>query len=909
MARTTLPGWLERLLRMALWCYPPDFRRRQGDDVIQAYRDVIRTPSNGPGSQLGLVVWLLRDFLGTAVRAWLTSRPQAGRRAGQVDRPRELKRLGGGDVMEILWNEVCQSVRSLRRKPALTVVAVLTLAVGIGANTAIFSVVNAVLLRPFPYPAGEQLVWVQNRYLPSGQTGAVSAPEFWEFRQEDGALASIAAISGRAANLTGGDAPLRLRGLSVSPSYFEVLGVGPSMGRGFLPEEAQPGSTPVIVLSHGIWQSAFGADPNILDRTVELDGQSLSVVGVMPPDHRSLSEYVASGQTVSFWTPLRIDPQAFDTRMVEFHNLSVVGRLAAGRDELVAERAFVRAVHRLESLYPEIGNAGSRDVQVVPLREHIAGDARPTLMILLATVGLVLLVACANVTNLLLARSEERASEIAVRAALGASQRRVLLHVIVEGVVLSLGGGLVGLLLAFLARGMLVSLAPAGLMPFEVGLDGTVLLFSAGVTILAGLLAGLVPGLHASRGDLQRTIKGESRTGAIPTRHTLRRALVVGQISAAVVLISGALLLVRSIANLRAVDPGFDSSDLLMVQINGSRAAYPDLESVRRLYRALLSEIEAVPGVISAGVSWQTPMQSGMSDWPLLPDNVEDADWHAADPNWVSAGYIETLDMELVAGRLFEPSDLERPEGVVILSETAAERLWPGEEAIGQRVNIDFSEPVWREVVGVVRDVKARGLGSPPRAQSYFPMVDVPFGPVPSMAMTIRTSIPAEEIRAAVQGALAGLDPEIPVGSVRSMTDQVDASMAGERFLSSLLMTFALAALLLGAIGVYGSTSYMVSRRTREIGLRIALGARPGEVLRKTVLQAVVLGVIGVGIGLGVAAGSSRVLESLLFGVSRTDPVTFGTVAVVVLTSTILAALVPGRRAASVDPIRALKQE
>lgn len=811
--------------------------------------------------------------------------------------------------MEILWHEVRQAARALRRKPALSIVAVLTLAVGIGANTAIFSVVNAVLLRPFPYPEGERLVWVSNRYLPSGETGAISGPEFWEYRQEASALIGLAGLSGRAANLTGGDTPLRLRGMRVSPSYFEVLGVGPALGRGFLAEEEKPGSTPVIVLSDGLWQSAFGGDPDILGRTVELDGRSLSVVGVMPRDHRSLLEYVSPGQTVSFWTPLQLDPQAFGGRLAELHNLSVVGRLAVGSDELAAERGFVLAVQRLERRYPEISNAGARDVQVVALRERVAGDARPTLMILLATVGLVLLVACANVTNLLLARGEERASEIAVRAALGASRRRIFLNVIAESVVLSLAGGLVGFLLAFQARGLLLALAPAGLVRFEVGLDGPVLIFSTGVAVLAGLVAGLVPGLHAARGDLQSIIKGGFGATGTPTRHALRRVLVVGQISAAVVLVTGALLLARSITNLRSVDPGFDPSDLLMVQINGSRAVYPDLESVRGLYGNLLAQIEAAPGVISAAASWQTPMQTGMSDWPLLPDIGESAEWHSADPNWVSVGYFQTLGMELVAGRLFEPSDLDRPEGVVILSETAAESLWPGSDAVGKRVNIDFSNAVWREVVGVVRDVKARGLGSPPRAQSYFPMVDVPFGPVPSMAVTIRTSVPADEIRAAVQRALSALDPAIPMGSVRSMTDQVDASMAGERFLSLLLLTFAFAALLLGAIGVYGSMAYMVSRRTHEIGLRIALGARPGAMLQKTVLQAVVLGSIGVTIGLGVAAASSRVLESFLFGVSRTDFTTFGMVAVVVLASTLLAAIVPGRRAASVDPIQALKQE
>ena len=902
------PGWLERLVRLALWIFPPAFRRRHGDAVVQAYRDVMSARATDRSVSLGFAAWLVQDLVGTLFRTWLTPN-LAGGKSGSRERGRDLRTLGGRDVMEILWTEVRHSVRSLGRKPALTVVAVLTLAVGIGANTAIFSVVNAVLLKPFPYPDGERLVWVSNRYLPSGQTGGVSAPEFWEYRQSEGALSGLAAIGGRAANLTGGDSPLRIRGLSVSPGYFAVLGVSPALGRGFLPEEEQSGAAPVIVLSHGLWQSAFGADPQILERTVELDGISRAVVGVMPAGHRSLASYVSPGQPMSFWTPLSMDPQAFDERVVEFHNLFVVGRLAPGSDALAAERGMVPAVRRIESRYPGISNAGNRDVQVKMLREEVVGDARPTLMILLTTVGLVLLVACANVTNLLLARSEERASEIAVRAALGASRRRILLHVVVESVVLSVGGGLIGVLLAFQARGLLLSMAPPGMIRVDVGLDGPVLMFSAVVAVVAGLLAGLVPGLHAARGDLRSTIQGGSRVKSAPTRHALRRALVVGQISAAVVLVTGAMLLMRSITNLRSVDAGFDASDLLMVQINGSRAAYPDLESVRQLYGSLLAEVEAVPGVESATVAWQTPMQSGMSDWPLLADTGEDAQWVSADPNWVSNGYFETLGMELVAGRLFEPSDLERPEGVLVLGETAADRLWPGADPIGRRVNIDFSEPVWREVVGVVRDIKARGLSSPARPQSYIPMVETPLGAVPALTMIARTTLPAEEMRSAVQGALSALDPQIPLGSVRSMSAQVDASMANERFLSALLLTFAVAALLLGAIGVYGSMAYMVSRRTREIGVRIALGAMPGAVLRKTILQAMVLGVTGVAIGLGLAAGTSRVLERFLFGVAGTDVATFTVVAVVVLVSTLLAALVPGRRAAGVDPIRALKQD
>ena len=614
MTRRPSARWLERLVRLALWLYPPAFRRRYGASVLQAYRDVIDGRNNVGRWSWPLAAWLFNDVVITAIRTWLTPGPGVAERW-------ESNRSGGGDVMGMLWIEARQALRSLSRRPVLTVGAVLTLAVGIGGNTAIFSVVNAALLKPFPYPESDRLVWISNRYLPSGTTGSVSAPEFWEFRSENAAFEAMSAVGERSANFTGGDTPLRLRGLRVSPTYFEVLGVGPAMGRAFSEEEERPGAPPVIIVSDGLWQSAFGGDPSILGRSVELDGRPLTVVGVMPQGHRSLATFVSPSRTQSFWIPLTLDRASFDDSNVGFHNLSVVGRLNPGADLRAAEEGFIPAVRRLETLYPEISNAGERDVQVESLRELVAGDVRPTLVILLTAVGLVLLVACANVTNLLLVRGEERVSEIAVRSALGASRRRVLLHVLMESLLLSLGGGGLGLLFAWQARGALVSLAPEELLRFDAALDGRVLAFTAGVVILTGLLAGVVPALRAARGDLRSAITSGGRGSAGPTRMALRRVLVVGQIAAAVVLVVGSLLLLRSIGNLRSVDPSFDPSDLLMVQINASRTDYSDLSSVRGLYRDLLARVEAIPGVSSAAASWQTPMQGGMSDWPLMPDN------------------------------------------------------------------------------------------------------------------------------------------------------------------------------------------------------------------------------------------------------------------------------------------------
>lgn len=806
--------------------------------------------------------------------------------------------------------DIRHGLRSLLRSPVFAAVAVLTLGVGVGANTAIFSVMDAVLFRPLPYADGHELVWLSNRYLPGGETGAVSAPEYWEFRETADAFESMAAMRGAATNLTGLEVPVRIQGAAVTPAFFELLGASPVLGRAFSDDEAAPGAAPVVVISHGLWQRALGGDPAVLGTDILMGGTPRTIVGIMSVDHTPLPELLFSGQTADYWLPLSISPEEFTLARAEMHNLRVVGRLTDGVEPSTAEQALIPAVRRIEARFPGISNEGERDVQVEPLREYIVGDVGSTLWLLFATVGLVLLVACVNLTNLMLARGESRQPDVAVRSALGASRGALVSHVTVESLLVGMAGGVVGIGLAFLAQRQLLELAPAGLPRLEeVGVNWTVLLFSLALSVLAAVVAGLLPTVRLLRWSRLDALRAAGRSGSVGSSGgALRRALVIAEVSAAVVIVAAAGLMGRTILELRSVDPGFSPADLHMVQINATRSGYGDLESVRQLYASLQSGLEAHGAIQSVSASWQTPFQSGMSDWPVMTE-AEGAEWRGADPNWVSNSYFDTHGIRLVEGRLFSPGDLDRPEGTVIVSESAARRLWPEESAIGKRVNINFDQLLWREVVGVVADVKVRGLRSERLTQTYLPFSDVPFGPIPTLTLTAQTTLGTEALRQEVVSVLRSIDGDIPVGTVESMTDQLNRSLSRERFISVLMTAFGSVALFLGAIGVYGLLTHVVSRRKREIGLRIALGARPAKVLRGVVNDALILGGAGVVLGLAASVASTRFLERYLFGVSAWDTSTLAAVSLVVLCATALASYFPARWAASVDPMTALREE
>lgn len=889
-------GFRGVLIRVLLRMYPRSYRRVHLDELERTYCDVL-----GAGTGRLTVrrsIWLLWDALATSLRV----RAHGFGATGSDGRGRR------GAGMEAARQELVYGLRSLGRSPGFALVAVLTIGIGIGANVAIFTIVQAVLLKPLPWAGADRIVTIENRYLPEGATGWISAAEFTEYEANDGALEQAVPLTPENVNLTGLPRPLRLQGLAVGAGYFELLGERPAVGRAFTAEDGLPGAEDVVVLSHGLWQAAFGGEAGIIGRTVLLDGRGYTVVGVMGADHAPFSDYAFPGRFEQFWLPVRMDPAIFTARTVERHNLLGLARLAPGRTVEDAERLMVAAVRRLERKYPGISNAGSRDVALVPLRRRVAGDSATALLLLSAAVMLVLLVACVNVANFLLARADSRAAEAAVRAALGADRTRMFWYGLSESLVIGVAGGILGLGIVLPGRGMLSALLPSALpLPGGLRVGLPVLGFTLVLSVAAGVVAGALPALRTAREGVYAPIRrgsggigGGSRWG--------RGMLVVVQVAGAVVLVASAALLVRSLAALRAVDPGFDPAGRYVMNISASRTSYPDARSVADLYGSLLRVLEEVPGVESVAASWQTPQQTAMSDWPVIGHEATAQEWVSADPNLVSPGFFETYGIRLVGGRVFDRRDIGRTPGVVVLSSTSARRLWGDESAVGRLVNFDFNEPVWREVIGVVEDVRGRSLADVPRAQTYMTFGEGPWSRNPSLALTLKSRSAAAVLRHQVQDAILAIDPDIPAGPIVSLDAQVARTIERERLVSALLAAFASIALVLGAIGVYGLIAYSVNRRRREIGLRIAIGARPIGVVGLVVRQGAALGVAGIALGLAGALVSGRLLAGFLYGVEPGDRVTLLAVAMAVLGVVLVASWLPARRAATVDPLVAIRE-
>ncbi len=703
--------------------------------------------------------------------------------------------------------------------------------------------------------------------------------------------------------------PLRLEGWRVSPGYFELLGVSPVRGRTFSREDEQSNRPPVLIISHALWRDAFGADPDIVGRTVSLGDRTCTIVGVMPPGYPALGPRLFPDHRADYWQPIVLDPATFDSRTVALHGLSLIGRLAPGADTAAASRGLTAALERVKRVYPGAGDR-QRDVVAVPLGERVSSEATPVVVLLAAVVGFVLLLTCVNVTSLLVARNEARAAEVALRAAIGASRSGLFRLAFDEALLLGLAGGAVGLVLAFGLRGGVRSLLPPTLPvvdAFDYGLP--VIAFNLALSMGAGILAGVLPGLRLLRGDLHAGLWTGGRGGVTGvSRARVWRGLVVLQVAGAVALVTGAGLLLRTMAELRAVDLGFDASHLLMVQVNAGRTTYDTGERVRGLYEDITTRAGALPGVSAVAASWQTPLQSGMSDWPLMAEAGRDREWLSADPNVVSLDYFKTMGIDIVAGRAFEPGDRARAGGVVIVNETAARRLWPDGIAVGRRVNVDFGTPVWREVVGVVADVHGRGVGLEPRPQWYVTVGADPFDGLSGLTLSVRTTVPPGQLHTDLVRILAGLDPNVPIGQVVSMEQQIAGTLTDQRLLTTMLSAVGAMALLLSFIGVYGLIAFTVQNRRREIGVRMALGAGRGSVMRLIVGQAGGLGALGVLMGLLVASAGGRLLGGFLYGVSSTDAVTMASVVAIVFLTVAAASFVPARRAASLDPLKAMAE-
>jgi putative ABC transport system permease protein len=803
--------------------------------------------------------------------------------------------------MNNLWLDLRYGARTLLKSPGFTLVALVALALGVGANTAIFSVVNSVLLRPLPYPDSERLVAFMGVNPQGGITQSnMSVPDFADWQQQNEVFEQLAGFVTGGALLVSGEEGERVRGTGVTTDFFPLIRTQPLRGRALTAEDQQPGREPVAVLSYGLWQRRFGADPNAVGRAVMLSGKSTTIVGVMPQGF----DFPAQSEV---WVPLQLDP-AKERRDNRY--LQVVGRLKPGATITQAQTQLDTINGRLAQTYRETNTGWG--VQLTNLRESLVGAVRASLLVLLGAVGLVLLIACANVANLLLARATARQREIAVRTALGASRGRIVRQLLTESVLLSVVGGALGLLLSVWLTDLLVAVSPAGSPRFdEIRPDARVFAFTCAVTILTGLVFGLAPALQASRLDLNEALKEGGRSGAEGARRNrLRGLLMVGEIALSFMLLAGAGLLVRSFVRLRETRPGFNTEGVLTMRLSLPPGKYAQGEPRAQFYRQAVERVGSLPGVAAAGAVLTMPLGGdtfsvGRSfireGRPMTPEESANASYYVATP-----GYFRALEIPVLAGRSFTEQDTAQAPMVVLVNETMARKHWPGESPIGKRITIWRDEKFPREVVGVVGDTRP-ALDTPASAQMYVPYAqDATWG---SLTLVARTQGDPATLAAAARNELRALDKTLPVYNVKTMTEVAAASVAQHRASMLLLSAFAGVALLLAVIGIYGVTAYYVTQRTHEIGVRMALGATRGDVLRLVVGQGLRLTLIGLAVGIVAALALTRLLASLLYEVSATDPLAFAVGALLLAVVALAACYVPARRATKVDPMVALRYE
>ena len=800
-----------------------------------------------------------------------------------------------------MLSDLRYTVRQLLKSPGFTIVVVLTLALGIGANTAIFSIVNAVLLRPFPYRAPDRLVTINERG-PAGNGFSPSYPNFVDWRAQNKAFDSIAAVRGNESfNLAGAGDPERLQGRLVSVEFFSTLGIEPLRGRAFLPEEDRPGATPAVILSYGFWQRRFGGHPDILGKQLTLNNQSFTVVGITPPNFQF-------GMEADVTVPIGLSGERFSNRGRD-PGTGVVARLKPGVSHQQGETDLNLVAARLEQQYPAT-NKGRR-VLLTPLHEDIVGSVRQPLLILLGAVGLVLLIACANVANLLLVRSSVRQKEMAVRVALGASRSTLVRQLLTESVLLATLGASLGILFAIWGMNLIASRLPDGIPRLqEAQVDMPALVFTLAVSLVTSLLFGLAPALQASRPSLTEGLK-EGDRGSSGRRQRLRSALVVGEVTLTLMLLVGAGLLIQSFRRVLEVDPGFKPQNLLTMQVSVNN---PDGQQVANFFEQLQQNVRRLPGVKSVAVSNGIPF--GSTNFPafLIEGRPETENKPSGLRYHVSPAYFQTMGIELIKGRLFTAEDTPATPPVAIIDEVLARRFFPNENPLGHRLKASVDAP-GIEIVGIVRHAEPNSLDAqgPAPAQFYFSFNQIPAERLPGYVRRInlltRTEVEPLSLASAVRGQVAALNKDQAVFNVRTMEQTVAQSVAARRFSMLLLTVFAVVALGLASLGIYGLMSYAVAQRTREIGVRMALGAQMSDVLKLMVGQGMKLALVGVVLGLVGSVALTRLLKTLLFGVSATDPQTFIAIALLLTVVALVACWLPARRATKVDPMVALRNE
>ncbi len=812
--------------------------------------------------------------------------------------------------MQSLVQDLRYAIRHLLKNPAFTLVAVIALALGIGANTAIFSVVYGVLLRPLPYAEPERLTLLWTKLDKIGlEQNWVSEPEVLDFREQSQLFESFGVFTDTTMILTGDGEPEQLSSAQVSANFFSVLGTPVQAGRDFAPEEEKPGAARVAVLSHGFWQRRFGGDPAILGSTIRLSGNPTTVIGILPQSFALMLPKDAHAATdIDVWLPYAVD---YAQQERGSHGLTVIARMKPGVTLAQAQEEMnAIAAH----LYPLYYTTTGFEVKVVSLHGDIVKKMRPALLVLLVAVGFVLLIACANVANLLLARAATREREIAMRAALGAGRSRLIRQLLTESLFLAILGGALGLVLAVWGIDVLLSLAPPDLPRIgDVRVNLGVLLFTLAATTVTGLLFGLVPALRASKINLTTALKdgGRGVAGNL-TSQRLRSLIVIAEIALSLVLLVGAGLMMRSFLRLNQVDPGFDAHNLLTMKVSLPRAKYKEGAQAINFYQQLIEKIQALPGIESAAAISQLPLSndywSGTLTFDGVTANAERGNQASfeVDQRTITPEYFTTMKTPLIEGRFFTAHDLRDEPRAAIIDETLARRLWPNASPIGRRLTFgQFPDKpdFWIEIVGVVKHIRHHNLEADLSEQVYYPT------PFSRMTLAIRTTSEPQNFVASVRQAVQSLDPDQPIYHIRTMDELMARALAPARFTLLLLVLFAAVAAVLAMVGIYGVMAHNVAQRTPEIGVRMALGAQRGDVLRMVVWQGMKLALPGVGIGIVAASLLTSLMETLLFGISATDPLTFAVIALILMIVALAACFVPARRATKIDPMIALHYE
>ncbi|HKG60294.1 MAG TPA: ABC transporter permease [Pyrinomonadaceae bacterium] len=811
--------------------------------------------------------------------------------------------------MDSIIKDIRYGVRGLLTHPGFTAIVVITLALGIGASTAIFSVVDSVLLRRLPYRTAERIVAIQE-LDPNGRRGQSTSANFYDWRQQNTVFEHLSAIKINTTNLALSDHAERIDLAQTNADFFDIFGITPQYGRLFIPQDEQAGHEPVVVVSHALWQRRFGSDPSLVGRSITLDGRNYNVIGIAPPGFQYPDK-------IELWLPpLRLVPELYPdqdvTQTRRMGYLFVVALLKPGvsRQQAAGEMETITA--RLRKQYPDSNN--KRFNRVVSLHEHLVGDTNKLLWLLLGAVTFVLLIGCANVANLLLASGASRQKEMAIRAALGASRWRVIRQLFTESTILALTGGVVGLLIAFWGLAAITKLLPADFPRLnEIHIDWRVLGFTFAASMLTGILFGLVPALQVSRPDVQDAIRETGRGASGSRRQSrFRQALIVVEVALSVVLLAGAGLLFRSFLRLQSVNTGFVSQQVLTARLTPSGTNYVNDAGYAKFYNSVIEKVSAIPGVQDAGLINTLPLFKGpTSGFRVEGRPVTTPDkWPSVNYRVVSPGYFRALGIPVLQGRAYTDRDNENAPLVMMVNQQLAREIFPDENPVGKRITFGGTntegQPRWFEIVGVVANVRSLELREEPTAELYFSAQQDLW---PAMSLVVRSSVEPSSLSASVRQAVNEVDRSVPVADVKTMDHVVSESITQPRFNLFLLGLFSAVAMLLSAAGIYGVTAYTVTQRTRELGIRIALGAQVGDVLKMILGQG--MAVIGIGLiaGLAAAFGLMRLLRSLLFGVGENDPLTFAAITGVLMLVALIACYIPARRATKVDPLVALRAE